>query len=101
MMIGTTRTSKNASCRDNQLPWPRSLELNVTSQTAQPISIELHMHPSNNMERKVCSNGQCHMNKMDALPMYGKILQNHFAQNCRLAKHYQINANDDCCLSLT
>ena len=48
------------------------------SETAWPISIKLPLHSSNNVERKVYSNGPGHMTKTGTMPIYGKILKNQF-----------------------
>ena len=40
-------------------------------ETAKPIEAKFHMKPPWNGGMKVCTNGLCHMTKMDAMPIYG------------------------------
>ena len=51
--------------------------LNIfSSETAWPIKVKFHMEPPWDGGTKVCSNGQGHMTKMAATPIYGKYFKN-------------------------
>ena len=46
-----------------------------SSETTGPIQTKFHMEPPWNGGTKVCSNGQGHMTKVAAMPIYGKNLK--------------------------
>ena len=44
-------------------------------ETAKLIEAKYHVEPPSDRRTKVCSNGQGHMTKMAAMPIYGKNLK--------------------------
>ena len=52
-----------------------------SSETAWPIKAKFYVDPSWEGGTKVYINGPCHMNKMAAMPIYGKKLKNLLLQN--------------------
>ena len=55
--------------------------LNVLSETAGPILTRFHMGPSVEGMLTICSNCSAPLNKMAAMPIYGKTLKNLRLQN--------------------
>ena len=51
------------------------------SETTGPIEAKFHVEPPWEGGTKVCSNGQGHVTKMAAMPIYGKNLKKLLLQN--------------------
>ena len=58
-----------------------------SSETARPIKAKFYVKPPWEGGTKVCINGQGHMTKMAATPIYGKNLKNLLLQNRRADFH--------------
>ena len=54
---------------------------NFSSETTGPIVTKFHIQPPGPSGTKSCSNGQGHMTKMAAMPIYGNDLKNLLLQN--------------------
>ena len=52
-----------------------------SSETTGPIETKFYTEPPCNGGTKVCSNGQGHINKLAAMPIYGKNLKNLLLRN--------------------
>ena len=53
---------------------PRSLRFNISLETAKLIEAKFYLEPPWDERMKVNTNDLCHMTKMAAMPIYGKIL---------------------------
>ena len=91
-----------------------TLSTSSPQKPTSPVKIKFHMEPPWYGGTKVCSNGQGHITKMAALPIYGKNLKKIFffsgtkrpmtlkvVMQHQTLEYYQVCSNDDPQLTLT
>ena len=91
---------------------PHSLNI-FPSETTGPIQVRFHMELLWDRGTQVCSNVPSHINKLAAMPIYGKNLKQssspkpkkpmtlNLGMHHRVLKYFQVCSNDDLGLTLT